>query len=261
MKLELGPCGKKDIVTHRGKVELGMKVIGAGFGRTGTTSLKEALEILLDAKCYHFFELLNHRDHWEAWRKCIEDGEDMDFEWLFQGYEGCLDFPCCVFYKEIMKTFPDAKVVLTVRDPKKWFQSWLSVSKVLKTVRHMGSVFPVLNRVAPWAYKVVIEDTFGGVVEEESNIRTFNEHIENVKKNVPEEKLLVYSVTQGWEPLCKFLDLPVPDRPFPFQNAGTAHIWTTIRQGLLHEYRHLLIGIVVALLAVFSSKFVSLPET
>ena len=99
-----------------------LKVIGAGLGRTGTESLKKALEQLGFAKCYHMFELMKHPEHLSEWQ-ALRRGQAPNYDFLFEGYASCADFPAAIYYQEFMEKYPEAKVILTVRDPDRWFDS------------------------------------------------------------------------------------------------------------------------------------------
>ena len=208
-----------------------MKVIGAGFGRTGTASLKDALEELGFGPCYHMtdvFENPGHADFWRAaWR-----GEPVDWDGVLGGYEATVDWPGCTFYEELMERHPDAKVLLSVRDPERWYESTRS------TIYELGRIstgspfsrlgFALTSRLAfgrfktgqaPMTEEIVWRGTFGGSFEDKDHaMEVFNRHNEEVRRRVPKERLLVYEVKQGWGPLCEFLGVEVPDKPFPHLN-------------------------------------------
>ena len=101
---------------------MSLKVIGAGFGRTGTTSLKAALERLGFDRCYHMFEFMEHPEHAKYW-DAASKGKPVDWNALFEGYQSTLDWPGCSYYRDLMQRYPEAKVLLTVRDSEKWYQS------------------------------------------------------------------------------------------------------------------------------------------
>ncbi len=207
----------------------GLKVIGAGFGRTGTESLKIALEQLGFGKCYHAFEILP--EHLPEWKK-LQRGEVPDYGLLFKGFQSCTDFPAALYYKEFTKQYPNAKVVLTVRDPDKWFDS---ASKtifrripgfILALIRLFG-LFSTTARVFPDIHiqigDLIRDDVFKGRTEDrEHTISIFNAWTEEVKKTVPADRLLVFEVKDGWEPLCSFLGVPVPSTSFPHANDGSS---------------------------------------
>ena len=200
-----------------------MKVIGAGYGRTGTVSIQQALEHL-GYPCYHMQEVMKAygRGHIEFWDKALTGHTDTDWAGLFAGYEATVDFPACVFYKELMDAFPDAVVLLSIRDPERW---WVSFSKLLRLVtkaRYFGFV-PMFRKFAAMNLHLV-EYVFDGIPDKDRAIDCYLRHIETVKATVPEHRLLVYRVSEGWEPLCRLLDKPVPDIPFPHANAGIGEL-------------------------------------
>jgi len=206
-----------------------MKIIGAGYGRTGTVSLQQAFE-QLGYPCYHMQEVMKayDRGHVEQWDAAMRDVE-IDWHELFTGYEATVDFPACVFYRELMEAFPDALVVLSVRDAEKW---WLSYSKLLGLVS-MATWFnfvPMFRKFSAMNTRLM-ERVFGGSLQtlnKDDYVAQYLRHIDDVKATVPAERLLVYSVTEGWEPLCEFLGQPVPEQPFPHANAGISELRSKI---------------------------------
>jgi hypothetical protein len=199
---------------------MALEVIGAGFGRTGTTSLKVALEHLGYVKCHHMQEVIGRPEQNEAWYSVAVNGTG-NWEAIFEGFRASLDWPSCGFYKALMEHFPDAKVILTVRDPEPWFRSTRETIYELR--RSMPRWIKWVPRVR-WTVKmldaVVWEGVFHGRFEDaERSKQIFRDHIEDVKANVPKERLLVYDVRDGWGPLCAFLGVPAPeDVPFPHEN-------------------------------------------
>ncbi len=206
-----------------------MKIIGAGFGRTGTTSLKAALETLGFGPSYRLDEVFKHPEHvgfWEAaWR-----GERVDWEGFFSGYGVAVDWPAFPFYRELMEAFPEAPVILTVRDPERWYES---VRSTIYGIRKLsagpapmrlafasaGLFAPAVTGIARLADETLWEGTFDGRFEDKPYaIETFSRHNEEVKRRVPAERLLVYDVREGWGPLCDFLGVEAPDEPFPHLN-------------------------------------------
>lgn len=206
-----------------------MNVIGAGFGRTGTTSLKAALETLGFGSAYHMTEVFTHPGHvgfWEAARR----GERVDWEGFLSGYGVAVDWPACAFYAELMEAFPGAPVILTVRDPERWYESTRKtiygmhrISSGPAPVRLAfvlaGLFAPGVTGIARLADEIVWKDTFDGRFEDRSYaIEAFRRHNEEVRRRVPPERLLVYDVKEGWAPLCDFLGVETPDEPFPHLN-------------------------------------------
>lgn len=209
----------------------GLKVIGAGFGRTGTLSLKTALEELGFAPCYHMIELFQRPNDLVYWEAAFR-GEPIDWRAFLANYQATVDWPGCTYYKELMQSFPDAKVLLTVRDPEKWYES-VHATIYNRTRRSANARVTPLQfimmrnpflagrlRVVRMINEVIWGKTFGDNFEDRAHaFAIFNQHIEEVKQEVPPERLLVYNVKEGWEPLCAFLGVPVPaDKPFPHLN-------------------------------------------
>jgi hypothetical protein len=206
-----------------------VKVVGAGFGRTGTLSLKAALETLGFGPCYHMIEVFEHPEHagfWQAaWR-----GEPVDWDGLLGGYEAAVDWPACTFYEELLQRCPDARVLLSVRDPERWYESTrdtiYQISKITAGSRLSRAVFAFVGlfvsgvfEIGRMGNEIIWQGTFDGRFEDRSHaIEVFVRHNEEVKRRVPAEKLLVFEVKEGWGPLCEFLGAEVPDKPFPRLN-------------------------------------------
>lgn len=193
-----------------------MRVIGAGFGRTGTYSLKTALEQLGCGPCYHMVEVFDKPRHVELWQAAAE-GRPVDWGELFAGYNSAVDWPACSFYEQLMELYPEAKVLLTVRDPEKWYRS---VMNTIYPTSKMEPESPEVRAHRRMVNTLIWQGTFDGRTEDKQHaIAIFERHNEEVRRRVPAERLLVYEVKEGWEPLCRFLDVPVPvDKPFPRLN-------------------------------------------
>jgi hypothetical protein len=201
-----------------------MRLIGAGLPRTGTLSQKVALEMLGLAPCYHMVTVMGDLNQAPLWERAVE-GEAV-WDEIFGGFQSTVDWPGGLFYKELMDVYPDAKVLLSTRDPEEWERS---MRQTVWAVRHGGSLIRLLSDaqvlVNPlWAGFISMIDslvwgaTFGNRDSPEQMIETFLRHNEEVKATIPPERLLVWEVSEGWEPLCEFLALPVPDMPFPHMN-------------------------------------------
>jgi hypothetical protein len=208
-----------------------VKVIGAGFGRTGTASLKAALETLGFGPCYHMMEVFANPEHASFWRAAWR-GEPVQWDGILGGYEAAVDWPACTFYAELMERYPDAKVILSVREAERWYESTRS------TIYELGriSTGSPLSRLSfallslflfgtfktgqgPMTEEIVWRGTFDGRFEDKSHaIEVCNRHNEEVRRRVPQDRLLVYEVKEGWEPLCEFLGVEEPDTPFPHLN-------------------------------------------
>lgn len=206
---------------------MAVEVIGAGFGRTGTASLKIALEKLGYNKTYHMSELIQHPEQIIFWEQ-LKNGETPDWEKLFDGYKATVDFPGCIFYKQLIAQYPEAKVILTTRDAGKWWQSAHDTiyaasqdksSRIL--LKMLGIFIPKLNNLSRvFSFARIIWDKMyeGRFLDKEFAKSVFNKFNEEVVAFVPKEKLLVFEIKEGWEPLCKFLNVPVPNEPFPRVN-------------------------------------------
>lgn len=195
-----------------------MDVLCIGFGRTGTYSLKLALEWLGWGPCYHMFELMQHPEQLPLWEAAV-NAEPIDWDDLFVGYRSTTDWPGAYFWRELTAAYPAAKVVLTTRDPECWYDS------VRKTLYYFGLPrhgldgllhrlenlrVPALDRQRRLCQELIWERTFGGrFTDRQYAINVFNQHIANVRAEIPASRLLVYEVASGWQPLCDFLQVPV----------------------------------------------------
>lgn len=197
-----------------------LKVIGAGFGRTGTLSQKAALDELGFGPCHHMAEVFGKARHIELWQAAA-DGQSIDWDELFVGYNSAVDWPACAFYEQLMRTYPDATVILNVRDPERWYESAMNtIYQVSKVMNSDSTSDPITQQHGRMINTLIWQNTFGGRFEDKSHaIAVFERHIQEVKERVPSERLLVFDVKQGWEPLCRFLGVAVPaDKPFPHLN-------------------------------------------
>ena len=202
-----------------------MKVICPGWGRTGTRSLKYALEILIGEPSYHMQNILLNKKDAKIWHDSIfKHNETFDWEKIYKGYGACLDFPSCNYYKELMKAYPEAKVILTVRDDESWIKSWNVLNnKVLKsfTFRFLAKVPHTSFKLQKDIHNKMIlgpDGAFKNSISDEDRKKRFNEWNLSVIEYVLKNRLLVYQVKDGWSPLCNFLNVPVPDIPFPYKN-------------------------------------------
>jgi hypothetical protein len=190
---------------------MALSVIGAGFGRTGTLSLKLALEQLGFGPCYHMVEVFKNPKA-PSWWEAAADGRPVDWDEVFEGYRATVDWPSATFWRELAAAYPAAKVVLTVRDPESWFAST------------QATIFSRSfdKEDDPWQRMVmkVVGDLFERRMhDKERLIEVFRRHNETVQEVIPAERLLVYNVTEGWSQLCAFLGVPVPDGPMPKVNS------------------------------------------
>lgn len=188
-----------------------MRIVGAGLGRTGTASLKSALEYLLGAPCYHMLEVFENPDHIPLWRSAAL-GREPDWHAMFKNYQAAVDWPAASFWPELSRAFPDAVVLLSVRDPESW---WNSVSNTIFTEHN-----PVPDTDWRQMWEDIVTNRFTSKLDDKAAcLEAFHRHYDSVRKTVPAQRLLEWNVKDGWEPLCAALDLPVPDLPFPHQNS------------------------------------------
>ena len=197
-----------------------MKVLGAGFGRTGTMSLKIALEKLGIGPCYHMREVVSHPSHIKIWYD-ISRGEHPNWDRLFMGFNSAVDFPVSLFYEELINKFTDSKFILTLRDFDTWYES------TANTIYKVPTMLPDWFKRVVYPIRMFIELQVNliwlGLFKNNFSDRQFtelvyNEHIESVKKTIPADKLLIYRINEGWGPLCEFLNVDKPEIPFPKVN-------------------------------------------
>jgi hypothetical protein len=200
-----------------------MKVIGAGFGRTGTMSLKAALEQLGFGPSFHMIDLVRDPGPLPLWQAAA-DGEEVDWTDALDGWESTVDWPGCTFYEQMLETWPDLPVLLSVREPGAWYQSCANSIHEAKEMALRGELEgggedPPSPEVLAMINDLIWNGTFHGrFLERDYALEVFRRHNEQVRDRVPADQLLVYEVTQGWEPLCSFLGVDVPDGPFPHLN-------------------------------------------
>jgi hypothetical protein len=201
-----------------------MKVIGAGLPRTGTLTQKVALEMLGFGPCYHMVNVLGDLEQVPLWRGALEGRHDWDQ--ILDGFQSCVDWPTSFYYRELVEAYPDAKVVLSVRDPLRWEQS---MRQTIWDTLAGDSVFRFLSHAATkvnerWCRYIdlmsemwEVHGTFDDDANDELH-KSMDRHVEAVRNNIPADRLLVWEVREGWGPLCEFLEVDEPDAPFPHLN-------------------------------------------
>lgn len=200
-----------------------LQVIGAGFGRTGTTSLKAALERLGFGRCHTMLEMFSRPEQMAVWTRASR-GEPVDWTELYAGYRSTVDWPGARFWQEIARAFPEAKIILTTRDPKAWYDSAYSSIYVtaMQPLPESGAD-PVFASLWRMSREVVWDAVFDGRFDDEAHaIRAYEENTRRVTEEVDPDRLLVFEVSEGWKPLCEFLNVPIPDGPFPHVNDRAA---------------------------------------
>ncbi|GAA4044616.1 sulfotransferase family protein [Nonomuraea soli] len=212
-----------------------MKVIGAGFGRTGTRSLQAALDLLGYGPCYHMATVIDQPRRVRQWLE-IGEGRPADWDEVFAGFHSAVDWPAASYWQELADRYPDAKIVLTVRDPGAWYDSVSAT--IFRSALAEGRPAPLRRRITRWlvarrapdfalyprmARATIMDRVFDGRVGDRAHVlEVFDRHVERVRATLPEERLLVFDVREGWGPLCAFLGVPVPPAPFPQANERTA---------------------------------------
>lgn len=206
-----------------------MKVIGAGLSRTGTSTLRSCYAQLFGQPCYHMEVVLREPAHLQVWHAWATRGEQPDWHRLLDGFSAGVDLPICLFTEELMAAYPEAKVVLSVRDPDAWFQSWRALVRTNLLLRPMSPLVPRIRRTFEFFEAGILEPVFSGApLEREVALAAYHRHNAHIREVVPADRLLVYDVKEGWEPLCAFLGEPVPDAPFPHLNAGMGAVRSTL---------------------------------
>lgn len=205
-----------------------LEVIGAGLGRTGSYSLKTALTRLGLGPCHHMSSLGEDRGLIDRWESVVR-GEQVPWQEVLAGYRSAVDWPVCAYWRELADAHPAAKVILTVRDPDRWYTS------VRQTIyRSSRPAPPTVEGLLMWledrldrdlrrrrriSRAVIWDGAFGGRFDDRDHaLAVFARHNAEVRARIPAERLLVFDSTQGWGPLCAFLGVPEPDEPFPRLN-------------------------------------------
>lgn len=196
---------------------MALKVVGAGFGRTGTNSLKLVLEQLGFGPCHHMLEVRGNPAQQPYWHAAAR-GETMDWDAVFADYNASVDWPSARFWRELAAYYPSAKVLLSVRPEEDWFRS--IDATILDRMRQYRTLPPGEERDRRWmAHEIIVRQTFGGEIDDKAHILdVYRKHNAEVRRSLPADRLLTYDAAEGWDPLCAFLGVPVPVEPFPHTN-------------------------------------------
>ena len=204
---------------------MGLKVIGANFGRTATMSLKQGLEILGFEKCYHMSEVVVHPEHVKLWLDAWR-GKDI-WTKLFAGYQAAVDWPAAAFWPQLMHVYPEAKIVLSIRDADKWFES--ARNTIFQSMdSNLLAKDEVLRTRIEMLKEIIVDGTFNGdLTDKDKCIKIYKENIERCRSEVPLDRLIEFDTFLGWEQLCKELDCKIPEKPYPHVNkaAEFTHRW------------------------------------
>ena len=206
----------------------GLQLIGAGYGRTGTMSTYTALN-QLGLPCYHMSEVLQNKEnkaHLAFWDRVAEEPAGKQHPWnnVFTGYSAALDNPACCVWRELHAAYPDAKVLLTLhpRGPEAWYESTMDTiyfTEIRWQFKLLAAFIPRLRMFGNMSHKLIWQRSHRGTMgNKAAAVQRYKDHIEEVKATISADRLLIFSVDQGWAPLCAFLGLPVPNTPFPNVN-------------------------------------------
>jgi hypothetical protein len=198
-----------------------LKLINTGLGRTGTTSLKVALERLGYGPCYHMFDIVSNDERLGHWEKIVCDGQQPDWDVVFDGYTSVVDGPCAIYYSQIIEAFPEAKIILTVRDAEGWYRSTYDTlyQFALRNMEEPPAAHSMQYRLYRMVNTMIWTGLFDGRFSDQDHaMEIFRRHNEEVIQNIDPDNLLVFDVKQGWEPLCSFLGVDVPREDFPHVN-------------------------------------------
>jgi hypothetical protein len=188
---------------------MSLTVIGTGFGRTGTDSMREALTMLGFGPCHHMYEVMEHAQQKRLWRG-LAKGERPDWDQLFAGYKSCVDWPSAYYWRDLIQAYPKARVILTWRSPESWWESFQNtILPAIADSKDQDSLGVAL----------VAKQVFGGRPQDRAHaIRVYEANVQAVLNTVPAERLLIHKLGDGWGPLCAHLGVPVPDEPYPARN-------------------------------------------
>jgi hypothetical protein len=195
-----------------------LQIIGAGLGRTGTMTLKLALEKLGFGPCHHMTEILDHPEQLPFWNRAA-DGESMNWEEVYRDYRSTTDWPGASFALELADYYPEAKVILSTRDPQRWYESMRDT--IIKSMGGMELTGRDVVQDHPMRFgqMLIAHRALGCDFSEANVIAALERHNAKVTSRIPAERLLVHDSSEGWEPLCRFLGVAIPDEPFPRTNS------------------------------------------
>jgi hypothetical protein len=198
---------------------MALKVIGSGFGRTGTRSMQDALEILGFGPCHHMEQIFANPPQVAYWQD-VRAGKPVDWNEVFAGYASQVDWPGAHVWRETSAAFPDAKVIHTQRPDESWWASFSGTIGKLLRVYGTLDIPPHIRAMLDVGADLVDVQTFHGKSgDKTAALAAYHQRAADVREAIPAGRLLVYDVAEGWDPLCSFLDVPVPDQPFPRRNA------------------------------------------
>lgn len=189
-----------------------LSVIGTGLGRTGTESMRFALEELGFDPCHHMRRVYANDMQMRSWAEVAVGGSPPNWEHLFQGFRAAVDWPSVLYWRDLVRAFPNAKVILTYRSPQSW---WRSYEKTLLKVVEDLPPDDLTRR--------LLDLSFGGrPLDRDHCLQVYKAHVREVIETIPKDRLLVHHLGDGWAPLCRHLRVAVPNTPYPLTNAGAS---------------------------------------
>lgn len=191
-----------------------LQIIGSGFGRTGTMTMKDALGVLGFGPTHHMTEIMENPDQLRHW-KAIFSGADVDWADVFEGYNSQVDWPGASCWQKSMIAFPEAKVIHTERPENDWWNSFNSTIGKFFALFDQMELPPEFNEIFSTMRGGVLMDTFSDFTDRTSAIRAYRANNQKVRELVPADRLLIFNVADGWGPLCRFLGTPQPATKFP----------------------------------------------
>lgn len=202
---------------------MALEIVGAGLGRTGTMSLKLALEQLGFDPCHHMAEVFKRPEQPALWKAAFEDtvrpgGAAPDWDRIFQGFKASVDWPSCHFWRDLALHYPRSKVILSRRDPEAW---WASMNNTILKPMRQALAAPDTAEGMPAMFKAMIRAAFGAAHPDDKDavLAMYTRHNEAVERTLPKERLLIYEPGEGWPRLCAFLGVAVPAAPYPKVNS------------------------------------------
>ncbi len=197
---------------------MSLSIIGAGFGRTGTLSLKHALGQLGYAPCYHMHEVSKNPEHIALWQ-AVTDHKTINWNNLFNSYQAAVDWPTSSFWQQLAEYYPQAKIILTIRNADEWYESIQNTIYYVLS-QPVSKDNPIKRELGLMTRQLILENTFHGYLgNKDKAMKIYEQHNEKVRQTISADRLLVYNVKEGWEPLCNFLNCPIPYDNFPKTNS------------------------------------------
>lgn len=207
-----------------------LKIIGAGFGRTGTLSMVRALEEPKFFPCHHMVETRKNPSELPYWRPTL-DGSIVDWRKLFNGYQARIDWPGAAYWKKLSTAFPASKVILTIRDPEQWYESFLATIHISMGRGRWDYNDGHQRAVSKLAYEILCVGIFENrTTDKDFMISRFLKHRDEVVNSIEPRRLLEFDISEGWSPLCGFLEVETPDTDFP-RGKSTQDFRTKMRNG------------------------------